>query len=63
VFLSIALTSIVDSLELAPFPFPPMILAFFLRDLVEQILIYNLHQFIPPLSERNPLDQDLGVIG
>jgi hypothetical protein len=34
-----------------------------LRDLREEILIYNLHQFIPPLSERNPLNQDLGVIG
>jgi hypothetical protein len=29
----------------------------------EDILVYNLHQFIPPLSEGNPLNQDLGVIG
>jgi hypothetical protein len=31
--------------------------------LEEKILIYNLHQSIPPLSEGNPLNQDLRVIG
>jgi hypothetical protein len=63
VFLSIFSTSIVASLELASSPFPPMILAYFFRDLEEEIYIYNLHQLIPPLSEGNPLDLDLGVIG
>jgi hypothetical protein len=35
----------------------------FFRALEDKILIYNLHQSIPPLSERNPLNQDLRVIG
>jgi hypothetical protein len=33
-----------------------------LRALEEEILIYNLHQLIPPLSEGNSLDLYLGVI-
>jgi hypothetical protein len=37
VFLSIFSTSIIASLELAFSPFPPMILAYFLRDLKEEI--------------------------